>query len=195
MQKPQSDITGCRFTLYPMTDNYAEVILGALKQTDVSKVWQQTDHMSTLYIGRQSHVVDCANAVFAHCFREGLHMGGEFTFSKAGHYDVGATEDILQADDALCNAFDGLGDFPAYAKVSIYAFGVEKAAVPIQYVGELAARHGLQPKVVPLVTMLKGSSRALFTFFDEVLTYARENIPFYVLQATVSVNSPTPVDW
>ena len=29
-------IAGCRFTLYPMSDKYIEIILGALKKTDTS---------------------------------------------------------------------------------------------------------------------------------------------------------------
>ena len=36
-------IAGCRFTLYPMSDNYIEIILGSLEKTNTSAVWSETD--------------------------------------------------------------------------------------------------------------------------------------------------------
>ena len=36
-------IAGCQFNLSVMSDDFAEVILGALDQVDTSKVWKETD--------------------------------------------------------------------------------------------------------------------------------------------------------
>ena len=192
----QTDAIGCRFSLYPMSDSYADVILSALKKTDTTKVQQQTDLLSTLYIGRQCHVVDCANAVFAHAWKGNVHMVGEFTFSKAEHSDAGASDAVFKTDDELCNAAAiSLGNIPAYAKVSIYAFDIHDDAAPLRRILEIAEQHRLQPKSMPLLIMLKGSVNSLFAFLNDVLTYACSSIPFFVLQATVSVNSPTQVDW
>ena len=44
-------IAGCRFTLYPMTDRFIDIILGALEKTDTSAVWSETDALSTVYRG------------------------------------------------------------------------------------------------------------------------------------------------
>ncbi len=47
-------IAGCRFTLYPMSDRFVELILGALEATDLSKVWSKTDEVSTCVRARRS---------------------------------------------------------------------------------------------------------------------------------------------
>ena len=38
-------ITGCRFTLSPMSDNYISIILNALKSVDTSKIWSKSDKL------------------------------------------------------------------------------------------------------------------------------------------------------
>ena len=55
-------ISGCRFTLAPMTDRYVEIITEAVAKVDTSKVWKNTDHLSTVYRGKQIHVVDAVKA-------------------------------------------------------------------------------------------------------------------------------------
>lgn len=53
--KPGSnmEITGARFNLSPMSDDFVSIILGAIKQVDLSKVWAETDHISTVYRGKR----------------------------------------------------------------------------------------------------------------------------------------------
>ena len=43
------DISGCRFSLYPMDSGFVSIILGALEKTDTSAVWKQSDALSTVY--------------------------------------------------------------------------------------------------------------------------------------------------
>ena len=57
-------IAGCRFTLYPMSDKYIEIILGALEKTDTSAVWSETDALSTVYRGKLPYVADAVQALF-----------------------------------------------------------------------------------------------------------------------------------
>ncbi len=45
------DITGCRVSLYPMKDHFAQQILTSIEKTNTSAVWQQTDLFSTLFRG------------------------------------------------------------------------------------------------------------------------------------------------
>ena len=67
-------IAGCRFTLYPMSDKYIEIILGALKKTDTSAVWSETDALSTVYRGKLPYVADAVQALFLNAYRPGVHM-------------------------------------------------------------------------------------------------------------------------
>ena len=184
------DITGCRFSLYPMCDDFIEIILDAVGKTDTSKVWHATDHTSTVYRGRQAHVVNCARAAFVNAYRNDVHMAGEFTFSRGCPGDVDADR-FMDTDDIVQNEVSAIGEFKAYAKISFYAFGVSEYMGHICHVVELAQAKGLNPKSAHYVTMIEGSANGLFDYFDEVLAYSKRHLPHYVLEVTLSVNSPS----
>ena len=76
------DISGCRFSLYPMTDNFVSVILGALEKTDTSAVWSQSDALSTVYRGKLPYVADAVRALFINAWQPEVHMALEGQFSK-----------------------------------------------------------------------------------------------------------------
>ena len=50
----KGNLTGCRFSLSPMTDRYVEIILEAIGKVHAGKVWQTTDKLSTVYRGKES---------------------------------------------------------------------------------------------------------------------------------------------
>ena len=196
MEKLQNNLIGCRFTLCPMSDAYAEIILGALEKADTSKVWKKTDLMSTLYVGQREHLLDCISAVFRHTWKENLHFGGEFTFSGMTDDEGVFSEGVLNSGNMLGNAPTlSLGEFPAYAKAAIYAGNRDETVMLTDYMEAHARKRGLLPKKVPLAIMLKGSANSLFSFFDEILAFTDSQTDFYVLHTAVSANSPTSVDW
>lgn len=41
------------------------------------------------------------------------------------------------------------------------------------------------------MTLLSGTAAQLFAYFEQALAYAHEKLPHYVLEGTVSVNSPS----
>lgn len=75
-------ITGCRFTLAPMSDDYISIILGSIAQIDTSRIFSKTDKTSTIYRGSTHHVIDCVKACFIHAYRANVHMTSELTFSQ-----------------------------------------------------------------------------------------------------------------
>lgn len=81
-------ISGCRFTLYPMTDNFIDIILGALKKTDTQAVWSETDALSTVYRGKLPYVTDAVKALFINAYQENVHMAIEGQFSKGCPGDI-----------------------------------------------------------------------------------------------------------
>lgn len=76
------DISGCRFSLYPMTDNFVPIILGALEGTDTSAVWSESDALSTVYRGKLPYVADAVKALFVNAWKPDVHMALEGQFSK-----------------------------------------------------------------------------------------------------------------
>ena len=75
-------ISGCRFSLYPMSDQFIDLILGSLEKTDTSAVWSESDALSTVYRGKIEYVADAVKALFINAYRDGIHMAIEGQFSK-----------------------------------------------------------------------------------------------------------------
>ena len=73
-QDEKKAVTGCRFSLAPMSDDFINIILSSIADVDTSKVWSSTDEFSTVYHGRRVHVLDALKACFIRSFRQGVHM-------------------------------------------------------------------------------------------------------------------------
>ncbi|WP_461203215.1 YkoF family thiamine/hydroxymethylpyrimidine-binding protein [Enterococcus sp. N342-3-1-2] len=186
------DITGCRVSVYPMKDQFATQILTSIKETDTSAVWKQTDLFSTLYRGEPASVVDAAAALMINAYEPHTHLVGEFTFSKGCPGDH-AGDSYLNGQQAKPNDANNIakGDFLVDCKYSFYAFGENNYMEEIAAIVALAADHGLKPRSAHYVTLLSGTASQLFTYFEAALAYAHAHLSHYVLEATISVNSPS----
>lgn len=185
------DITGCRFTLAPMSDRYIDIILGAVQKVDTSKVWANTEKHSTLYRGKRVHVLDAVKACFIHAYDPNVHMTMETTFSKGCPGDTDA-ESYLAEDDTPVNApsIDGV-HFPVLCKISLYPMGVSNYMEHIAHIVNYAIDKGIYSGSTHYVTVLECDVSDLFDYFDYVNTYCADNLSHYVFEATLSVNSPT----
>ena len=191
-QLSKSEITGCRVSLYPMKDGFSPQILRSVEQTETSAVWSQTDLFSTLYRGTAQNVVDAAGALFINAYEGTTHMVGEFTFSKGCPGDTEA-DSFLSLENTCPNeqAIANKGEFLVHCKFSFYTFGTDEYMSKIAHIVDLAKEMGLQPKSAHYVTIVTGTASQLFTYFERALAYAKANLAHYVLEATVSVNSPS----
>src|SRR5690625_2219566 len=76
-----SHIAGASFTLYPMSDQFVEIILSSLKEVNSSKVWMETDDVTTTIRGKLCHVFDVTQAIFLQAAKTGVHVGFQATYS------------------------------------------------------------------------------------------------------------------
>ena len=184
-------ITGCRFSLAPMCDDFVQVILDAVGKTDTSKVWKQTDKLSTVYRGKACHVEDAVKACFIHAYRENIHMTMEATFSKGCPGDTEA-DCLLAADDELCNE-DGVKDihFPVTCKISLYPMGVENYMEHIAHIVNHAIDLGIYDHSTHYCTVLSCDVQDLFSYIRDVNAYCGSAVSHYIFEVTLSVNSPT----
>ena len=182
------DITGCRFTLSSMSDNFVPMILGAIKNVDTKKVWSSTDVLSTVYRGKRIHVMDCLKACYAQINDGKTHVALEATVSRGC---PGDTDDdcCLAVDDAVLNGAQK--KFNALCKISFYPMGIADYMDQIARIVQIAMDRGLFLESSHYATILKGDVNDLFDYFDAALAYAEQNISHYVLQITLSVNSPS----
>lgn len=185
------DITGCRFSLSPMSDNYVDIILGAIAKVDTGKVWSNTERLSSLYRGRREHVIDAVKACFVHAWKKDVHMTMEMTFSKGCPGDTDA-ESYMAEDTSLLNA-ESTKDihFPVDCKISLYPMGVTNYMEYIANVVNKAVDLDIYAGSSHYVTVLKGDVHELFHYFDWVNEYCANELSHYVFEVTLSVNSPT----
>lgn len=186
-----SAITGCRFSLAPMCDDFVHVILSSVDKVDTSKVWKQTDKLSTVYRGRQMHVEDAVKACFIHAYRENIHMTMEATYSKGCPGDTDA-DCFLAMDDAAANeALVCDVHFPVNCKISLYPMGVSDYMAHIAHIVNHAIDLGIYEGSSHYCTILSCDVQELFAYIRDVNTYCGEHLSHYVFEVTVSVNSPT----
>ena len=68
------DMIGCRFAIYPMTDNFVEVIRSAVRAMETDGMTVQTDSLGTLLVGEEDQVFDAVDAAFARAATHGGHV-------------------------------------------------------------------------------------------------------------------------
>ena len=139
-------IAGCRFTLYPMSDKYIEIILGSLEKTDTSAVWSETDALSTVYRGKLPYVADAVQALFLNAYRPGVHMALEGQFSKGCPGDVSGDSKLTYEGEAPNHAIVEAATQPCLCKLALYPMGVGDYIDDIARVWRMAEDRGLNPQ-------------------------------------------------
>ncbi|MFD0898518.1 Ykof family thiamine-binding protein [Loigolactobacillus binensis] len=175
-----------------MKDNFAEQIISSVQQTNTEAVWSQTDLFSTLYRGEPESVIDAASGLFINAYDPTTHMVGEFTFSKGCPGDT-AGDNFLTDQPTRPNQTNNVknGNFRVDCKYAFYTFGQGRYMPEIEHIVNLAEKMGLKPKSIHYATVLTGTANQLFAYFEAALAYAHENLAHYIIEATVSVNSPS----
>lgn len=86
------------FTLSPMSDDFVRVILNTLDKTNTSKVWMETDDVSTVIRGKSVHVFDVTKAICVYAAQTGKHVSFQARYSL-GCPGNEETEAFLSMDD------------------------------------------------------------------------------------------------
>ena len=185
------DISGCRFSLYPITDNFVSVILGALEKTDTSAVWSQSDALSTVYRGKLPYVADAVRALFINAWQPEVHMALEGQFSKGCPGDTDGDSLLDREGEAPNRAKIQDRHFPVLCKLALYPMGTGDYIDEIAKVWRMAEAEGLNPKTIHYATRIEGDVQKVFDYLEEVCRLMEQSVPHYILHFTLSVNSPT----
>jgi len=185
---PNPEVTGCRFSLSAMCDDYINVILDAAQATVTEHVWSRTDALSTIYRGCRPYVVDAVRRFFTHANDGKTHITMEASFSNGSLGDIDAAHTPAPENAPLSPQGTG---FPALCKIAFYPLGVSDYMRHIAHVVNLAIESGLYRCSSHYATELQGNVHDLFDYFNGVLAYGERELSHYVLQVTLSVNSPS----
>ena len=186
-----SQIFGASFTLYPMSDDFVDIILSALKEVDTSKVWMETDDVTTTVRGKINHVFDVTTAMFLHAARTGKHVGFQATYSQGCPGDTQG-DSYMAEDDILMNE-NFIKDIkqPIAAKFSLYPLGGDNY-MDIIYEQIEAMKKYVDVSWAHYSTRLRGDARDVFKGLQDVFQATVDGGSSHtVMTVTVSANSPS----
>ncbi|MEK5058424.1 thiamine-binding protein [Paenibacillus sp. FSL H7-0326] len=186
-----SRIVGCRFSLYPMSDRFVDIILGAIQEADTSKVWTETGDVSTCVRGRLEHVFDVMKAIYLHAAKTGEHVVFSGTFSigcpgdSAG--DVYMSEDAVRMNEDIISSIRIEGA----AEYALYALGEPEYMKKIANVVDIAKKDGSYGGGIHYATRLAGDVHTIFKTLEQSFEVTQESVSHVVMTVTLSCNSPS----
>lgn len=188
----QPRIAGVSFSFYPMSDNFVDLILDALKKVDSSSVWMKTDRVSTIVRGRIPHIFDVTQAAFLEIAKTGVHVVYSGTFSVGcpgdteGHAYMDAGDELLNR--GLIESFEQ----DVSAKFALYPMGGGNYMDPIYEQIEAMKQRGVEVEMTHYETILDGPAQNVFSGLQQTLQameYAGSS--HTVMTVTISANSPS----
>lgn len=186
-----SRIVGCRFSLYVMSDRFVDVILGALRETDTSKVWMKTDDVSTCIRGRQSHVFDVTKAIFVKAARSGHHVSLNGTFSVGCPGDSEGDVYEFEDDNVLNERHIQNAGIRTACQFALYPLGTSDY-MDLIYAGcEPAKKMGTFTGGIHYASRLDGNADTVFASLQQAFDVVRQQCSHTVLTFNLSANSPT----
>ncbi len=186
-----SRIVGCRFSLYVMSDRFVEVILGVLKEVDTSKVWVQTDDVSTCIRGRQAHVFDVTKAIYVKAALSGLHvsLNGTYSIGCPGDSEGDAymiEDDVPMNEDAIRGA-----NVRTACQFALYPLSASNY-IDLIYAGCRPAQElGTFSGGVHYASRLDGSADDVFASLRGAFDVVQKESSHTILTFNLSANSPS----
>lgn len=191
----QSRIAGCGFAIYPMTDQFVDVITSALQEIDSSKVWIKTTDVGTCVRGRISQVFDVTKALFLHAASTNHHV----VFS--GTYSIGCPGDsdgdvFLAEDDHLLNR-ERSNEIQqeVVGKFSLYPLGGGNYMDMIYQQINVMKQSAINVSSIHYATRVDGEGKDVFEGLEQVFTnMGKCGSSHTVMTVTISANSPSKKD-
>jgi energy-coupling factor transport system substrate-specific component len=188
-----SRIVGCRFSIYPMADNFVEVILGALKEVDTSKVWMETDDVTTCIRGRSEHVFDVAKAIFIHAAKTGVHVVFNGTFSVGCPGDSEGDSYMSENDERLNEEASSKEQVEVATQFALYPMNNPDYMQIIADQVVVAKDHGTFTKGNHYASRLDGDANDVFKTLEQAFVNASKSHErsHVTMTAAISANSPS----
>lgn len=188
-----SRIVGCRFSVFPMTDKFVQVITEALASVNTDKVWMHTDDVCTCIRGRAEHVFDVTRAIFAHSAATDVHTVFNGTFSIGCPGDSNGDVYMSEDDKPMNENLGVSADIETAAHFSLYPLGTENYMDIIYQEVERAKSKGTLTQGIHCASRLDGTLSKVFDTLKDAFTHAIQTDQSHlVMTAVVSANSPSP---
>ncbi|MEK3905729.1 YkoF family thiamine/hydroxymethylpyrimidine-binding protein [Oceanobacillus sp. FSL W7-1309] len=187
----ESDIAGASFSIHPMSDQFIEIIKGALEEADTSKVHMDTDDVTTTVRGKLTHVFDVTKAIFAHAAKSGKHVAFEATYSLGCPGD--SMGEAYMAEDEIPLNAEHVKHIKqrVAAKFSLYPLG-GGSYMDVIYSQIEAMKQYVDVSHAHYATRLDGEAIAIFDGLEKVFKATVEGGSSHtVMTVSMSANSPS----
>ncbi len=186
--------SGCQFSLYPMSDNFVDIILpavDAMGQPDDLRI--ETDDLSTLVVGPPSRVFDVVTAAFTAASQSGAHVVLNALFSRGcpGEPDDPiCTPEGPSASVALRTPAAPTG-IDIDAQFSLYPLGNTDYMSTIAGVIDGTREDGVLDRSKNFCTRLNGDLSDVMAGLENAFHRAARHTGHVVIHVTASSGSPT----
>jgi hypothetical protein len=200
--------SGAQISLYPMTDDFVGVILGALGALDPyrDKLRIETDDISTLLVGPPEVLFPAMRDLFVAAAASGKHCVLSAAISRGcpGEPDdpicrsdaiggpVGPLSLRKDAAIATVREADVTGQ-PVAVQFSLYVMGTGDHMDEIYGCIDFLKQSGVFDRSKHFCTRLRGDAGAVFSTLNEAFCRFGPGAGHVTLDVTVSANSPTAV--
>ncbi|MEZ2329741.1 YkoF family thiamine/hydroxymethylpyrimidine-binding protein [Mesorhizobium sp. RCC_202] len=200
--------SGAQISLYPMTDDFVGVILGALGALGPyrDKLRIETDDISTLLVGPPEVLFPAMRDLFVAAARSGKHCVLSAAVSRGcpGEPDdpICRSDEIggpvLPLDERKAAALHAVAQTPSTgqptaAQFSLYVMGTGDHMDEIYGCIDFLKNSGVFERSKNFCTKLRGDAGAVFATLAEAFCRFGPGAGHVTLDITISANSPTAV--
>ncbi len=183
------DVVGARLCIYPMQDDFVDVILGAVRDVDRTGLAVITNDLGTTVQGKRERVFSYVKEVFVKAAVLGGHVVANVTFSGGCPGDV--PEDFDFAVEVEQKELQE-ENIPVACAWSLYPMGNEKYMEVIESeVTKIIKAQEVEVDRYHYCTRLDGTVKAVFAVLENSFAAVRKSINHTIIHATISKGSPS----
>ncbi len=184
-------IAGCQFTLFPMSDQFVDIILSSLDEVDSSQVWKETDDVSTCVRGDLAHVFDVVKAIYLHAAKTGEHVAMSGTFSIGCPGDTKNHVKEVETAELKNEPTSKSISQQAGCKFALYPMGRENYMDLIMEQIDLSKSRGVKVSSSHYATRLDGEVNDIFKAMEDSFAQVKKVADHVTMTFTISANSPS----
>jgi uncharacterized protein YqgV (UPF0045/DUF77 family) len=165
--------------------------MNALEQTDTSKVWMETDDVTTTVRGKTTHVFDVTKAIFLYAAVTGKHVAFQGTYSIGCPGESDGNVYMAEDDDPQNKEAVKAFRQPVSAKFSLYPLGCGDY---MEVIYEQIKMLKQQVTVMPFhySTKLTGETNAIFLGLEQAFRAVKAGGSSHtIMTVSISANSPS----
>lgn len=198
--------SGAQVSLFPMSDDFVGIILGALKALDPwrDQLRLETDHLSTLMVGPPEVLFPAMRDLFCAAARKGVHTTMHASVSRGcpGEPDdpictpIAGQAPNMDLPDRIATCLRSVGEAPHLeqdiaAQLSLYPLGVGHHMDEIYGCIEFLKSSGTFDRSKNFCTALRGDAGPVFETLSQSFSGFGSEAGHIAMDVTVSANSPS----